>query len=124
MTLESGDRLFFSSMPAQMTLQFISLENLEPAAVTKVTAETDMPKNGSTVFLRPRDVAVLLNALQYPKHVEFERQEPTGGLKVRPNLGSHAGLVLEAGDNTVALTAMECNLLRVAIESSAWRLFQ
>jgi hypothetical protein len=122
MTLASGDRLFFDVAPVQLTLQFISRKNLTPE--DEEYCPSDRTRNASTVFLRPRDVAVLLNVLEYPKPVVFKYEAPWGGLVVYPPGNLTAPLGLEAGDNKVALTAPEREMLHGAIQSRAWRLFQ
>lgn len=122
MTLETGDRIYFNISTGQMTLQFIQLKNLEPGD-DRHFFPADRHGRTSTVFLRGREVAVLLNALKYPKYVTFKYNSPWGGLTVEPP-NEHASLTLEAGDNKVALTAMEREMLAGAIQSRAWRLFQ
>lgn len=123
MTLETGDRIYFNISTGEMTLQFIQLENLRPDD-DRHFFQADRPGRTSTVFLRGREVAVLLNVLKYPKPVAFEYKSPWGGLAVAPLNDPKASLSLESGDNKVALIAMEREMLAGAIQSRAWRLFQ
>ena len=123
MTLETGDRIYFNISTGQMTLQFIQLKNLR-LDDDRHLFPADRPGRTSTVYLRGREVAVLLDALKYPKPTVFEYKSPWGGLTVYPPGSPTAPLGLEAGDNKVALTAAEREVLAGAIQSRAWRLFQ
>lgn len=123
MTLETGDRIYFNISTGQMTLQLIQLENLGPDD-DRHLFPADRPGRASTVFLRGREVAVLLNALKYPKPTALKYDSPWGGLTVELLGGQKASLALEAGDNKIALTAVERHMLVDAIQSRVWRLFQ
>ncbi len=123
MTLETGDRIYFNISTGQMTLQFIQLENLGPGD-DRHLFPADRPGRASTVFLRGREVAVLLNALKYPKPTALKYKNPWGGLTVELLGDQKASLALKAGDNKVALTAVERDMLVEAIQSRVWRLFQ
>lgn len=117
MTLDSGDRIFFDITFEQMTLQVLSFENL---------AGDGRSENGrgdcDTVVLCGRDVALLLGALDHMKSRSIVEQRP--GTSALSAMGTDEVLYLSTGENVVALTAPEREMLSGAIRSRAWRLFQ